>query len=394
MVHSIAAALSMLLPCPRLAQTQSYPPARHPARRGGPTMSRACGAYVGDPYAVLGLELGATAADIRTAFRARARVLHPDVSEDPESSQQFRALCAAVEAIQAGDVFAKISRGPQLKTPPGLSADEQVRWLAAQNKVLLFMRGTKQRPLCEASASAVSTLSWCAFDTNTRFAAVDVSNDAALAEAVLRVSNSSSLPQCFLGGTCVGGPAELDALYESGQLITAFGGEQLLEPKELEWRPGSWEELPEESGGGRNAPMRRAHRNLVSGELEWFVQHEDTIWRAERGFGAPESAPTAGAARAQRPQPPQRQEEVDVKAEDGQQQQQQQEQQQEEAEEGLTAIAAVIAYRHHLRNDQWQVRWRAEAGDEEFEPTWERCDVLDTSALREVAKALRRQSSR
>ena len=65
--------------------------------------------YQGDPYAALGLEEGASAASIRAAFRRQARVLHPDVSDDPMSAAKFCALCAAVEAIQSGPAFAKVS---------------------------------------------------------------------------------------------------------------------------------------------------------------------------------------------------------------------------------------------------------------------------------------------
>ena len=75
--------------------------------------------YEGDPYLALGLEAGATAAAIRSAFRTRARVLHPDVSDDPLSAAKFRELCAAVEAIQAGEAFAKLTRGPVVRRPPG-----------------------------------------------------------------------------------------------------------------------------------------------------------------------------------------------------------------------------------------------------------------------------------
>ena len=79
--------------------------------------------YQGDPYAALGLEEGASAANIRSAFRAQARVLHPDVSDDPMSAARFCALCAAVEAIQSGAAFSKVSRAASVDVPAGLSDD-------------------------------------------------------------------------------------------------------------------------------------------------------------------------------------------------------------------------------------------------------------------------------
>jgi molecular chaperone DnaJ len=38
------------------------------------------GRPLGDPYAVLGLAPGATAADVQRAYRRRARLLHPDIA--------------------------------------------------------------------------------------------------------------------------------------------------------------------------------------------------------------------------------------------------------------------------------------------------------------------------
>ena len=247
--------------------------------------------YQGDPYAALGLEEGASAASIRAAFRRQARVLHPDVSDDPMSAAKFCALCAAVEAIQSEPAFAKVSRAANVDVPPGLSDDERVRWLIAKNKVLLFMRGTKQKPLCDESASMVATLSWVAFDTDTHFTAVNVAVDAPLGEAALRVartagmtaggaSSAAVLPLCFIDGSLVGSSDEVDELYESGELMRAFGGEMLVEPRELEW---SGARVHEDGGGeGGRGPRRRAHRNLVSGNLEWYVEHPDGFWRSEK----------------------------------------------------------------------------------------------------------------
>lgn len=184
--------------------------------------------YQGDPYAALGLEEGASAGSIRAAFRMQAKVLHPDISDDPTSAAKFCALCAAVEALQSGGAFAKVSKAANVDVPQGLCDDERVRWLISKNKVLLFMRGTKQKPLCDDSASMVATLSWVAFDTDTHFTAVNVAVDAPLGEAALRAAGMAVLPLCFIDGTLVGSSDEVDVLYESGELMRAFGGEMLV----------------------------------------------------------------------------------------------------------------------------------------------------------------------
>jgi molecular chaperone DnaJ len=50
-------------------------------------------------YDVLGVARGADAAEIKRAFRARARRLHPDVSDDPDAEERFRELSDAYAAL-------------------------------------------------------------------------------------------------------------------------------------------------------------------------------------------------------------------------------------------------------------------------------------------------------
>jgi molecular chaperone DnaJ len=52
-----------------------------------------------DYYEVLGVARGADAAELKRAFRARARQLHPDVSSDPDAEELFRELADAYAAL-------------------------------------------------------------------------------------------------------------------------------------------------------------------------------------------------------------------------------------------------------------------------------------------------------
>jgi molecular chaperone DnaJ len=54
---------------------------------------------VGDYYEVLGVPREAGAAEVKRAFRARARLLHPDVSDDPDAEERFRELADAYAAL-------------------------------------------------------------------------------------------------------------------------------------------------------------------------------------------------------------------------------------------------------------------------------------------------------
>ena len=52
-----------------------------------------------DYYEVLGVQRGASGAQIKRAFRALARELHPDVSASPDSEQRFREVAEAYEVL-------------------------------------------------------------------------------------------------------------------------------------------------------------------------------------------------------------------------------------------------------------------------------------------------------
>ena len=55
-----------------------------------------------NPYAVLGVEVGATLAQIKVAFRKLAKNCHPDWHpDDPEATEKFRRIAGAYEAILA-----------------------------------------------------------------------------------------------------------------------------------------------------------------------------------------------------------------------------------------------------------------------------------------------------
>jgi hypothetical protein len=54
----------------------------------------------GDPYKVLGLQRGATEEEIRSAYRARARELHPDASGDPDTAAAFRQATEAYDELR------------------------------------------------------------------------------------------------------------------------------------------------------------------------------------------------------------------------------------------------------------------------------------------------------
>jgi glutaredoxin-related protein len=213
-------------------------------QRARPVLSSADVDTVTDPHAFLGVKRRASVAQIKAAFREQVRHHHPDVSNasKQESEAYTRRLFVAYgEAI-------RLSKGPmplELQTPQGLTADERMTWLTAENKVVLFMRGTKQQPSDSDSEEAVATLSMEAFGTNQKFAAINVELDPDLEAAVTHHSGLRTLPVCYIDGGVIGGTAKLESLHQSGELRHMFGAADVYPPcpSELfEWRDGKWQE--------------------------------------------------------------------------------------------------------------------------------------------------------
>lgn len=55
-----------------------------------------------DPYATLGVPPWATAAEVKRAYRARAKRFHPDLDPSPQAAERFREVHAAYKWITEG----------------------------------------------------------------------------------------------------------------------------------------------------------------------------------------------------------------------------------------------------------------------------------------------------
>ena len=96
--------------------------------------------------------------------------------------------------------------------------DETVRAsivkLVSENRIVLFMKGSRAFPQCGFSARVVQLLE----DQSAEFKDVNVLADSSLREGIKEFSNWPTIPQLFVGGQLVGGCDIVTDLAESGEL--------------------------------------------------------------------------------------------------------------------------------------------------------------------------------
>jgi monothiol glutaredoxin len=93
-------------------------------------------------------------------------------------------------------------------------AKTTIRETVEQNRVVLFMKGTKNFPQCGFSARAVDILK----KQGVEFKDVNVLADPAIREGVKEFSNWPTIPQVYIDGKFVGGSDILLELHQSGEL--------------------------------------------------------------------------------------------------------------------------------------------------------------------------------
>jgi monothiol glutaredoxin len=99
---------------------------------------------------------------------------------------------------------------------------EAIAQAIADNRTILFMKGTPDAPACGFSARTVAALQ----ALNTPFAAVDILPDPRIRQELSALSNWPTIPQLFVDGELIGGCDIVTEMYESGELAQTLGVEQ------------------------------------------------------------------------------------------------------------------------------------------------------------------------
>lgn len=86
--------------------------------------------------------------------------------------------------------------------------------LISENKVVLFMKGTKDFPQCGFSARVVQILDMIGTD----FIDINVLEDGAIRQGIKEYSDWPTIPQLYINGEFIGGCDIVTEAYQNGEL--------------------------------------------------------------------------------------------------------------------------------------------------------------------------------
>ncbi|MSP24725.1 MAG: Grx4 family monothiol glutaredoxin [Myxococcales bacterium] len=96
---------------------------------------------------------------------------------------------------------------------------QQIEELVRDNKIVLFMKGTKSFPQCGFSSRSVEVFKRC----GVTFKDVNVLADPGLRQGIKDYSNWPTIPQIYVDGSFLGGSDILLEMYETGELHKVLG---------------------------------------------------------------------------------------------------------------------------------------------------------------------------
>ena len=90
-----------------------------------------------------------------------------------------------------------------------------------ENRVMLFMKGKPDQPMCGFSARTAAALN----TLGVEYAALDILPDPRIRQELSALSGWPTIPQVFVKGELVGGCDIVMEMYESGELADTLGVE-------------------------------------------------------------------------------------------------------------------------------------------------------------------------
>jgi len=99
-------------------------------------------------------------------------------------------------------------------------AQQRIDEVVKGHRVVLFMKGTAQFPMCGFSGRAIQILNACGVDD---LATVNVLDDDAIRQGIKAYANWPTIPQLYVNGEFVGGSDIMTEMYQSGELQQVLG---------------------------------------------------------------------------------------------------------------------------------------------------------------------------
>jgi monothiol glutaredoxin len=99
-------------------------------------------------------------------------------------------------------------------------SQQRIDQMVKSNRVVLFMKGTAQFPMCGFSGRAVQLLNACGVsDLKT----VNVLEDDEIRQGIKQYASWPTIPQLYVNGEFVGGSDIMTEMYQSGELQQVLG---------------------------------------------------------------------------------------------------------------------------------------------------------------------------
>ena len=96
---------------------------------------------------------------------------------------------------------------------------QRIDQMVKGNRVVLFMKGTAQFPMCGFSGRAMQLLNACGVSDVTT---VNVLEDEEIRQGIKQYANWPTIPQLYVNGEFVGGSDIMMEMYQSGELQQAL----------------------------------------------------------------------------------------------------------------------------------------------------------------------------
>lgn len=94
------------------------------------------------------------------------------------------------------------------------AAHDRIDSLVKQNKIMVFMKGTKLMPQCGFSNNVVQIINTLGVPYET----IDVLADPEIRQGIKEYSSWPTIPQVYINGEFLGGSDILIELYQKGEL--------------------------------------------------------------------------------------------------------------------------------------------------------------------------------